>query len=113
MRLVGQARGPAGPGDLFQGQAVAGVVSSGSTVFLSDRQAHEAEAGHLPEDVEGEGSRPVDLLGLGRNLALGEVPGGIADELLIFRQLEVHFGSRFSRKAPQPSQGSSVEKTTA
>jgi hypothetical protein len=48
---------------------------------------------------------PVDLRGFGQDLAGGEVPGGVADECLLGRQLQVHGGVYLSRGRPTPSGG--------
>ena len=84
MRLVGQARRPAGPGDLLERQAVTGIVRPRPPVFLRYRQAHQPKLGHMLEDLHREGSGPVDLRRLGYDLALGEVSDRVAYQLLIF-----------------------------
>ncbi len=46
----------------------------------------------LRDDLVGEGLRAVELLGHRRDLALGELPHGAADQLVLGGEVEVHAG---------------------
>ena len=61
-----------------------------AAVLLGDRHAHQSQLGELADQVVGEAMLPVELLRLGRDLLLGEVPDRAPDELLLFAEVEVH-----------------------
>ncbi len=62
----------------------------GAAVLLGDRDAEEAELGHLGDDLGRPAPGLVELRGLGGDLAGGEVARRALDEALLFGQLEVH-----------------------
>ena len=83
-------------------------VSARATPFLRDGQAHEAEPGELLHELVGKAVLAVELLGDGRHALLRELADGAPDELVLFRELEVHSraarrsASDAIRRTPQP-----------
>ena len=64
-------------------------VAAGAAVLLGDRQAHQPQLGELGDELVREAVLAVELLGDRRDLRLGELADGAADQLLLVRELEV------------------------
>src|SRR5207342_2838165 len=70
-----------------------------AAVALVDRDAHQAEPGHLAYELDGEARLAVELLGDGRDPLVRERADGVADQLLFGSEIEVHAGRDRSRAA--------------
>ena len=65
-------------------------VPSGAAVLLGDGQPHEPELRELGDELVGEAALEVELGGDGRDALPRERSHGVADELLLGREVEVH-----------------------
>ena len=65
-------------------------VAAGAAVLLRDRQAHQPELAELGDELVREARLAVELLGDRRHLLARELAHGVADELLLLGQIEVH-----------------------
>ena len=89
-----------GAADLLDDERVRDHVEPHAAVLLGQRRGEEAELGELADD------RPVDRLGavpLGRvrrDLGVAEVARGLADQLLLVGEREVHADDLTSGGAP-------------
>src|SRR5215217_5325936 len=88
--LHGDADRGVGAGDLLQHQVVGDEVATRSAVLLRQRQAHQAEAGHLSDDVVGELLLAVELGGTRPDLTLSIIVGEVSPPLLFVGQVEIH-----------------------
>ena len=70
--------------------AYASVSPPGAPVLLGDRDAHEPQLGQLGDDLVGEAVLAVELLRHRRDPLLGERAHGLAQELVLGREVEVH-----------------------
>src|SRR5207249_398634 len=61
-----------------------------AAVLLGNRHPHQPELGQLGDEVVRKPVLPVELRGDGRDLLLGELANGAADELVLGREIEVH-----------------------
>jgi hypothetical protein len=59
-------------------------------VLLRDREPHQAELGQLRDELVGKARLAVELLGHGRDAVARELPHGVADELLLGGEVEIH-----------------------
>ena len=84
--------------ELLDRDRVGERVGAGAAVLLGERDPHPAELAELPDDLVGEGLRPVELAGDRGDLALGEVADGGAERLVLLGEVEVH-GEEVSRRA--------------
>jgi hypothetical protein len=65
-------------------------VGAAAAVLLRDRHPHQPELGHLHDELVREAMLAVELLRDRRDLFLGELAHGAADELVLGREVEVH-----------------------
>src|SRR5205085_8805509 len=78
------------PAGLLEGEAERGEVGRRPAVLLGERQPEQAEVAHRQNGAHGERVVAVPLLGMGRDLALGEVADDLAERLLFRGQLDRH-----------------------
>ena len=90
VRRDGDRDGRVDPGQLLDRERVGDGVAAGAAVLLRDRQAHQAELAELGDELVREARLAVELLGHRRDLLPGELAHGVADELLLLREIEVH-----------------------
>ena len=83
--------GAAHLGQLLHAHGVGQHVAAGAAVLLGEVDAHHAQLGHLLHGLHGEALLLVDLLGQRLDLGLGELAVHLADHLLLFRQVKIHF----------------------
>ena len=84
------AGGGVGAADLLDDQPVADVVEAAAAVLFGDRGAEEADLAELARQLAVEAPVAVVVAGAREDLALGELPRRLADQLLLVAQLEVH-----------------------
>jgi hypothetical protein len=77
------------PRQLLDRDRVGERVGAAAAVFLRDRHTHQAEVGELGDELVGKAVLSVELLGNRRDPRLGEFAHGVADELLLGREVEV------------------------
>ena len=65
-------------------------VGAAAAVLLRDRHPHQPELGQLGHQLVGEAVLAVELLRDRRDLLLGELADGVADELVLRLEVEVH-----------------------
>ena len=81
------------PRQLLDDDRVRDRVGAGAAVLLRDRHPHQAELGELRDELVGEALLAVEL-GRDRRHALArERAHGVADELLLFGEVEVQAAS--------------------
>ena len=90
MRCDGDRDGGVDAGQLLDGDRVRERVAVRTSVLLGDRKAHEAELGELGDEVVGKATTLVQLRRDGLDALPGERADGIADELLLGSEVEVH-----------------------
>src|SRR5262249_30012606 len=78
------------PPELLDRQRVGQRVGPGAAVLLGEGDGEQAELGGLAQLVEREAGGAVELLGDRRDLALGELAHGVAEEAVLFGEIEVH-----------------------
>ena len=78
--------------ELLDRERVGERVAAATAVLLGEGDPHQVQRAELADDLVGEGLRAVELLGDRRDLALGELADGAADQLVIGREVEVHGG---------------------
>ncbi len=76
--------------ELLHRERVGERVAAAAAVLLGEGDAHQAQRAELGDDLIGEGLRAVELLGDRRDLALGELAHGAADQLVVGGEVEVH-----------------------
>ena len=76
--------------ELLDGDRVGERVAAGAADLLGERDPHQPELAELRDDLVRERLRAVELLRDRRDLALGEVADGAADQLVVGREVEVH-----------------------
>ena len=80
--------------ELLDGDRVGQRVAAAAAVLLREGDAHHAQLAELRDDLVREALLAVELLGHRRDLLLGEVAHGAADEVVVGGEVEVH-GRRF------------------
>ncbi len=70
-------------GELLDGERVGERVAAGAAVLLGKRDPHQVELAQPADDVVRERVRPVELLGDGRDLLLGELADGSLQETVM------------------------------
>jgi hypothetical protein len=75
---------------LLDGDCVRDGVAARASVLLGDREAHEAELGELGDELVREPARDVELGGDGLDALPGKGSNGVADQLLLGSEVEVH-----------------------
>ena len=77
-------------------------VAARTTELLGERDPHQPQLGHLGDELVREAAFAVDLLGDGRDAVVGEGAHGVAEELLLGREVEIHAsdGTRTARFKP-------------
>ena len=90
VRAQGDRHRRVDPRELLDDEGVGERVAATATVLLREWHPHQTEPAELGDDLVGERLGPVELLGHGRHLALGELPHGGPDQLVIGREVEVH-----------------------
>ena len=83
---------------LLDGDCVGERVASRAAVLLWDRDAHEPQFGELRDELVREAVLAVELLRDRRDPLLRERTHGLAQELMLAREVEVH-GYRESLRA--------------
>ena len=78
------------PRQLLDRDRVRDGVAAGAAVLLGDRKPHEAELGQLGDEVVREAALEVELRGDRCHALSRERSHGVADELLLGREVEVH-----------------------
>ncbi len=86
----GDRHGRVDPGQLLDRQRVRDGVAAGPAVLLRDRQAHQPELAQFRDELVGEARLAVELLGDRSDPLASELPDGVADELLLLREVEIH-----------------------
>ena len=95
----GDRDGRVDPRQLLDRDRVGDGVAARAAVALVDRDAHQAEPGHLAHELDGEARLAIELLGDGRDPLARERADGVADQLLLGSEVEVHAGRDGSRAA--------------
>jgi hypothetical protein len=88
--LHGDADRGVGAADLLQRQVISDEVTSRSAVLLRDGHPHEAQIGHLRNDVVREHLPLVQLCGARTYLLLRVLVGEVAPPSLLTGKIEVH-----------------------
>ncbi len=83
--------GAAHLGQLLHAHGVGQHIAAGAAVLLGEVDAHHAQLAHLLHGLHGEALFLVDFLGQRLDLVLGELAVHLADHLLFFRQVKIHF----------------------
>ena len=65
-------------------------VPAGAAELLGERDPHQPELGHLAHELVREPRLAVELLGDGCDALDGERAHGVAEELVLGREVEVH-----------------------
>ena len=65
-------------------------VAARAPELLGERNPHQAEVGHLRDELVREPALAVELLGNGRDAVDGERPHRVAEELVLGREVEIH-----------------------
>ena len=76
--------------ELLDRDRVGERVAARAAVLLGERDPHQPEVAELLHDLVREALLAVERLGDRRDLALGEVADGAADQLMVGREVEVH-----------------------
>ncbi|MNQ87009.1 hypothetical protein D3C85_1022190 [compost metagenome] len=76
-------------GDFFHGQGIGDVIDVAAAPFFGHHHAEQAQLAHLRYQGVIDPAGFLHGLGLGRDLATGEVAGHVADHALLFTQFEV------------------------
>ena len=76
--------------ELLDRDRVGERVAAGAAVLLRERDPHQPEPAELLDDLVREALLVIERLGDRRDLALGEVADGAADQLVVGREVEVH-----------------------
>ena len=74
-------------------------VAARASVLLRNRQSHEAEFGELGDELVREATLEVELRGNGCNALARERARGVADELLLGSEVEVHAAGMLATRA--------------
>ena len=90
MRGDGDRDGRVDARQLLDRDRVGDRVPAGAAVLLRDRETHEAELAELGDELVGEAPGEVELLGDGLDTLLRERPNRVANQLLLWSQVEVH-----------------------
>ena len=90
MRGDGDRHRRVDPRQLLDRDRVRERVPAAAAVLLGDRDAHQPELGHLGDELVGEAVLAVELLGDRRDLLVGERADGVADQLVLGGEVEVH-----------------------
>ena len=114
----GDRDGRVDPRQLLDRDRVGDGVAARAAVALVDRDAHQAEPGHLVHEPDGEARLAIELLGDGRDPLARERADGVADQLLLGSKVEVHAGRDGSRAAsavdrPVPADAQPDEPATS
>ena len=88
--LQGDGHRRVDPPELFDRDAERGEVRPRSPVLLGERQPEQPQLPHGQDRVDREDMVAVPLLGVRRDLPLGEVTDDLAEGLLFVAQVEVH-----------------------
>ena len=80
------------PGQLLDRDAEHREVAAAAAVLLGERDAEQPEVAHAAHDVDREVVVAVPRLGVRRDLALGEVADDLAERVVLFGELHVHWG---------------------
>ena len=72
------------------GDRVGERVGAAAAVLLRDRHAHQPELGQLGHELVREALLAVELLGDRRHALERELPHGVAQQLVLGREVEVH-----------------------
>ena len=82
---------------LLDRERVADRVTARAAVLLGEGDPHEPQLRHLADELDGETALAVELLGDRRDALAGERADGVADQLVLGRQVEVHAGGHGRR----------------
>ncbi len=88
--------------DLLDGDAVREVVGATAAVFLGKREAEQPELAHRVDGVDRELVVAIPGLGVGSDLALGEIADDGPELLLLWRRIELHGHDRTRRSTVRP-----------
>ena len=80
------------PRQLFHDEGVLHVAQAGPTVFLRKENAQQAQLSGLIQELAREFLRLVELHHVRTNLGFGELPHGLAQQLLFLGEFELHDG---------------------
>jgi len=83
--------------DLDHGQHITDRIHAGATVLGRHLDAHQAELAHLPDVVERELARLVEIGRHRRDALLRELSGDRLDLQLLFGKIEIHRDTSFCR----------------
>jgi hypothetical protein len=98
VRGDGDRDGGVDPRQLLDGDRVRDRVAAGAAVALLDRYPHQPELGHLAYQLDGEARLAIELLRQGRDALARERADGVADQLLLWSEVEVHAARDPSRR---------------
>src|SRR4029079_2542917 len=76
--------------ELFDADAVVDRRHAGAAVFLGELNPHQAQRGHLRNQLCGKMLGVVPLADVRLDLSLGELANGLTEELLFVGETEVH-----------------------
>jgi len=85
------AGGAANLGQLLNAHSIGQNVGASAAVLLGEVGAHHAQLSHLLHGLPGEALGLVDLLSQRLDFGLGELAVHLADHLMLFRQVKIHF----------------------
>ena len=92
MRAVGQADRGGGARNLLHRHAMGEIAEPGAAQFLFDGDAEEAERAELRPQLARKAVGAVDLVGVGRDLVLGESAHRVAQHVDIAAEAEIEAG---------------------
>ena len=78
------------PGELLDGDRVGERVAAGAAELLGEGNPHQAELGHLRHELVRETALAVELLREGRDAVDRKRAHGVAEELVLGREIEIH-----------------------
>ena len=88
--------------ELLDRDRVTQRIAAGTAELLGERDPHQPELGHLGDELVGEAAFAVELLGDGRDAFDGEGAHGVAEQLLLGREVEIHAQRSYPDGAFEP-----------
>ena len=87
--------------ELLDRDRVGERVAARAAELLGERDAHQPELGHLRDELVGKPALAVELLGDGRDAIDGERAHGVAEELVLGREVEIHARRSYPECVPR------------
>ncbi len=78
------------PRELFDDNGIADGVDVGPPEVPRDLKAEKAQRPHLPDDLPGKAGVAIEIIDQGRDFGFGELPNGLAHELVFHAGIEIH-----------------------